>query len=122
MIMSWSKFAQNCACAPILNPTIEKKSKGINSFFAAISKEEYQRESEKQAERVKLTVTAQVHTPELNAKVEKHAISKSVGIDETHCVTPTSQKPIGKLRDRKCSFTNVVRPTSETEHILIKDY
>ena len=99
--------------------TIEKNSKGINSFFAAISKEEYRRESEKQAERVKLTVTAQVHTPELNAKVEKHAISKSVGIDETHCVTPTSQKPTEKLRNRRCSLTNVVRPTSETDIIKV---
>ena len=99
--------------------TIEKNSKGINSFFAAISKEEYRRESEKQAERVKLTITAQVHTPDLNAKVEQHANSNSVGIDKSYCLTPTSQKPIEKLRNRRCSFTNVVRPTSETDTIKV---
>ena len=98
---------------------VEKNSKGINAFFVAISKEEYRRESEKQAERVKLIVTAQIHTPELNAKVEQHANLNSVGIDKSYCFTPTSQKPIGKLRNRKCSFTNVVRPTSETDTIKV---
>ena len=98
---------------------VETTSKGINSFFVAISKEEYRRESEKQAERVKLTVTAQIHTPELNAKVEQQANLNSVGVDKSYCLTPTSQKSIGKLRNRKCSFTNVVRPTSETDTIKV---
>ena len=99
--------------------TEEKSVKRINSFFTKVSKDEYQKECKKQIEQVKLTVTAMVHTPDLNAKINKNEIeSKEEILDKSYSNTP-KEKQAGKLRKRKCSFTNVVRPISETDIIKV---
>ena len=99
--------------------TEEKSVKRINSFFTKVSKDEYQKECKKQIEQVKITVTAMVHTPEIIAKIDKNEIeSKDEILNKSNYNTP-NEKQAGKLRKRKCSFTNVVRPISETDTIKV---
>ena len=97
----------------------EKTAKGINSFFATVSKAEYQKECEKQSEKIKLTVTAIVHTPEMHPeKVNELAVNIEKP-DESDGSAPSTIKTCRKVRKRKCSFTNVIRPVSETDTIKV---
>ena len=97
----------------------EKSIKGINSFFKTVSKNEFRKECAKQAEKIKLTVTAMVHTPSMSAHGDNQSL-EGVNTPKQNIISNPSMEQIPKeIRRRKCSFTNVIRPNSETDLIKV---
>ena len=95
-----------------------RTSKGINSFFKQVTKEEFRKECDRESEKIKLTITALVHTPKEY-------------IEQTSDEMPNDDKKVKATSDEKTipepsrnvsvrrSISNVVRPNSETDIIKI---
>ena len=97
----------------------EKNTKGINTFFKKVSKDEFRKEVDRQAGNAKLTVKAIVHTPEVHNQHGEKPIQDACS-SASNCASSPSKLDASKAkRRRKCSFSNVVRPNSETDTIKV---
>lgn len=96
-----------------------RTSKGINSFFKQVTKEEFRKECDRESEKIKLTITALVHTPEVYIEQTSNEMPND---DKKVKATPSDEKiipePSRKVPVRK-SISNVARPNSETDIIKI---
>ena len=95
-----------------------RTSKGINSFFKQVTKEEFRKECDRESEKIKLTITALVHTPELYIEQKSNEVptdDKKVKATSDEKIIP---EPSRKVPVRK-SISNVARPNSETDIIKI---
>ena len=95
-----------------------RTSKGINSFFKQVTKEEFRKECDRESEKIKLTITALVHTPEVYIEQPSNEVpndDKKVKATSDEKIIP---EPSRKVAVRK-SISNVARPNSETDIIKI---
>ena len=95
-----------------------RTSKGINSFFKQVTKEEFRKECDRESEKIKLTITALVHTPDLYIEQTSNEVPNDdkkvkAASDEKIIPEPSRKVPVRK------SISNVARPNSETDIIKI---
>lgn len=95
-----------------------RTSKGINSFFKQVTKEEFRKECDRESEKIKLTITALVHTPEVYIEQTSNEVPNDdkkvkAASDEKIIPEPSRKVPVRK------SISNVARPNSETDIIKI---
>ena len=95
-----------------------RTSKGINSFFKQVTKEEFRKECDRESEKTKLTITALVHTPDLYIEQTSNEVPNDdkkvkAASDEKIIPEPSRKVPVRK------SISNVARPNSETDIIKI---
>ena len=98
------------------NGTEVKVNKGINAFFKTVTKDEFRKECEKEAEKTKVTVTAIVHTPNIP---KEHQLNQEINTASQSTASVSTAQIPEKAQRRKCSFSNVVRPNSETDTIKV---
>lgn len=98
------------------NNTEIKLNKGINAFFKTVTKDEFRRECQKEAEKIKVTVTAMVHTPNIH---KEHQLTPESNTAPQNPATSSTVQIHEKAERRKGSFSNVVRPNSETDTIKV---